>query len=192
MCSAIIYVSKHIMSNPEIGFREVKTSGYVQQQFEMMGLASRSGLARMGVKTRLKGRNSELTFGILGELDALLVPVSPVSDPVTHAAHACGHNAQIASMLGAGLGLQAVMQHLDGDVVLFTVPAEECITVEERLELRARGEIEFIVGNPELIRLGEFDDIDMITITNTTTGRDDSQASVGDTHNGALIKRVGH
>ena len=34
----------------------------------------------------MKGRNSKLTFGILGELDALFVPVSPVSDPVTHAA----------------------------------------------------------------------------------------------------------
>ena len=61
VCSAIdeqsqrtIGVSKHIMSNPEIGFQEVKTSAYVQQQFEMMGLATRSRLARTGVKTRLK------------------------------------------------------------------------------------------------------------------------------------------
>lgn len=186
----IIDISKHILSNPEIGFQEAKTAAYVQQQFQKMGLQSRSGLARTGVKARMKGRQSQLSFGILGELDALLVPDSPVADPLTHAAHACGHNAQIASMLGAGIGVQSVMQHLDGDVVLFAVPAEECITVEERLELRTRGEIEFIVGKPELIRLGEFDDIDMITITHTPTGRDDSHASVGDTHNGALIKRV--
>ncbi len=186
----IVDISKHIMGRPEIGFQETKTAAYVQQQFENMGLTCRAGLARTGVKTRMKGHKSELTFGILGELDALLVPDSPVADPVTHAAHACGHNAQIASMLGAGLGLQSVMSHLDGDVVLFAVPAEECITVEERLDLRARGEIEFIVGKPELIRLGEFDDIDMITITHTPTGRDESHASVGDTHNGALIKRV--
>ena len=186
----IIDVSKHIMANPEIGFQEKKTAVYVKEQFEKMGLTCRSGLARTGVKTRMSGRKSELTFGILGELDALLVPDSPVADPVTHAAHACGHNAQIASMLGAGIGLQPLMQHLDGDVVLFAVPAEECITIEERLALRTEGEIEFIVGKPELIRLGEFDDIDMITITHTPTGRDESHASVGDTHNGALIKRV--
>jgi amidohydrolase len=186
----IIDISKHIMSRPEIGFHETETAAFVQQQFQAMGLRFKSALARTGVKARLKGRRSELTFGILGELDALLVPDSPVADPVTHAAHACGHNAQIASMLGAGFGLQAVMEHLDGDIVLFAVPAEECITVEERLQLRAQGEIEFIVGKPELIRLGEFDDIDMITITHTPTGRDESHASVGDTHNGALIKRV--
>lgn len=188
--SRIIEISKHIMARPEIGFQEVNTAAYVQQQLESMGLACRTGLARTGVKARMSGRRSELTFGILGELDALIVPDSPVADPVTHAAHACGHNAQIASMIGAGLGLQPVMPYLDGDVVLFAVPAEECITVEERLQLRANGEIEFIIGKPELIRLGEFDDIDMITITHTPTGRDESHASVGDTHNGALIKRV--
>jgi metal-dependent amidase/aminoacylase/carboxypeptidase family protein len=93
-------------------------------------------------------------------------------------------------MIGAGLGLRAVMDQLDGDVVLFAVPAEECITVEERLARRARGELEFILGKPELIRLGEFDDIDMITITHTPSGADDSLASIGDSHNGSLIKRI--
>src|SRR4051812_12853681 len=46
------------------------------------------------------------------------------------------------------------------------------------------------VGKSELIRLGEFDDIDMITITHTPSGADDSLASVGDSHNGSLIKRI--
>ena len=130
------------------------------------------------------------TVGILGELDAILVPESPVADAQTGAAHGCGHNAQIASMTGAGLGLQPIMQYLDGDVMLFAVPAEECIQIEERLELRANGELEFIIGKPELVRLGAFEDIDMVTITHTPHGQDDSQASVGDTHNGAIIKRI--
>jgi len=186
----IIEISKHILQHPEIGFREAETASYVADQFAGMGLQYRTGLALTGVKARMKGRRSALTVGILGEMDSLLVPESPVADPSTGAAHCCGHNAQVASMIGAGLGLRAVMDHLDGDVVLFAVPAEECITVEERLARRARGELEFILGKPELIRLGEFDDIDMITITHTPHGADDSLASVGDTHNGSLIKRV--
>ena len=64
---------------------------------------------------------------------------------MTGAAHACGHHAQIASMLGAGMGLQPLMGQLDGDVVLFAVPAEECIEVDWRLGLRAQGKLEFIV-----------------------------------------------
>lgn len=186
----IIGISKHILEHPEIGFCETKTASYVADQFSEMGLQYRSGLALTGVKARMKGRRHALTVGILGEMDSLLVPDSPVANPETGAAHCCGHNAQVASMIGAGLGLRAVMDELDGDVVLFAVPAEECITVEERLARRARGELEFILGKSELIRLGEFDDIDMITITHTPSGADDSLASVGDSHNGSLIKRI--
>ena len=186
----IIALSADILAHPETGFFETRTSRVVQQTFEGMGLPFEAKLARTGVKARMSGRERGPTIGILGELDAILVPDSPVADAQTGAAHACGHNAQIASMIGAGFGLQPIMQHLDGDIVLFAVPAEECIQIEERLELRAKGELEFIIGKPELIRLGAFDDIDMVTITHTPHGQDDSHASVGDTHNGAIIKRI--
>jgi len=186
----IIALSADILAHPETGFFETRTSEVVQQIFGGMGLPFESKLARTGVKARMSGGKRGPTVGILGELDAILVPDSPVADAQTGAAHACGHNAQIASMIGAGFGLQPIMQHLDGDVVLFAVPAEECIQIEERLELRAKGDLEFIIGKPELIRLGAFDDIDMVTITHTPHGQDDSHASVGDTHNGAIIKRI--
>ena len=45
------------------------------------------------------------TFALLGELDGLVVAGHPIADPQTGAAHACGHNAQIAGMLGAAMGL---------------------------------------------------------------------------------------
>ncbi len=186
----IIDISTDILAHPETGFFEARTSEVVQKKFGEMGLAFTPELARTGVKARMRGRKAGPTVGILGELDSIITPDSPVADPDTGAAHGCGHNAQIASMIGAGLGLQAVMHHLDGDVVLFAVPAEECIQIGERLELKEKGELEFVIGKPELIRLGAFDDIDMVTITHTPHGLDDSHASVGDTHNGALVKRI--
>lgn len=186
----IVRLSTRLLEQPETGFFEFESAQLVEQQFADMGLPFQGGLARTGVKARLPGRIRGLTVGILGELDALMTPDSPVADPTTGAAHCCGHHAQVASMIGAGLGLQPIMQHLDGDVVLFAVPAEECIQIDQRLELKAAGDLEFVVGKPELIRLGAFDDIDMVTITHTPHGQDDSLASVGDTHNGALIKRV--
>ncbi len=186
----IVSISADILAHPETGFFEKRTSAVVQQKFGEMGLAYEAGLAINGVKARMSGRGKGPPVGILGELDAIITRDSPVADPETGAAHGCGHNAQIASMIGAGIGLQAVMDQLDGDVVLFAVPAEECIQIEERLELRDAGELEFVIGKPELIRLGAFDDIDMVTITHTPHGLDDSHASVGDTHNGALVKRI--
>jgi amidohydrolase len=184
----IVAISDHIMHHPESGFREVETAKFVGAQLDRMGLAHRDGLALTGVKARMRGRASGPTVAILGELDSLIVSDHPLAHPVTHAAHACGHNAQVASMLGAGMGLQTVMEHLDGDVVLFAVPAEELIEVEWRLGLREDRKIEFLTGKAELIKLGEFDDVDMAIITHTAARPDDGLSSVGDTHNGCVVK----
>lgn len=184
----IVAVSDHIMRHPESGYREVRTAEYVARQFDRLGLKYRDGLALTGVKARLTGRRPGPTVAVLGELDSLIVVGHPFADPRTHAAHACGHNAQVASMLGAGMGLQAVMDELDGDVVLFAVPAEEYIEVEWRMGLREQGKVEFLAGKAELIRLGAFDDVDMAMITHTNARPDDGLSSVGDTHNGCVVK----
>lgn len=184
----IARISDHIMRHPESGFREVETARFVGQQLDRMGLPHRDGLALTGVKARLKGRAPGPTVAILGELDSLIVWDHPLADPATHAAHACGHNAQVASMLGAGMALQTVMDQLDGDVVLFAVPAEEYIEVEWRIGLREQKKIEFLTGKSELIKLGEFDDVDMATITHTTSRPEEKLASVGQTNNGCVVK----
>ena len=186
----IIRISDHIMRHPESGFRETRTAQYVCRELERMGLPYRAGLAVTGVKCRMSGRVPGPTVGILGELDSLIDSEHPFADPATGAAHACGHHAQVASMLGAGMGLQPLMDQLDGDVVLFAVPAEECIEVDWRLSLRQQKKVEFIVGKAELVRLGEFDDVDMVTITHTPARDDGSLATVGDTHNGCVVKQA--
>ncbi len=163
----ITALSDEIMRNPESGFREHATARRVSEQFRDMGLPFRDGLAGTGVKTRMRARSSRHTVAVLGELDSLLISDHPFADATTGAAHACGHNAMIASMVGAGLGLQTVMDDLDGDVVLFAVPAEECIEVDWRLARREAGDFEFVLGKAELIRLGEFDDVDLALLTHT-------------------------
>jgi amidohydrolase len=186
----IVGISDHIMRNPETGYREHRTAAFVASQFERMGLTYRSGLALTGVKARMAGGRPGPTVAIMGELDSLLISDHPLADPITGAAHACGHNAMIGSMIGAGFGLQTVMEHLGGDVVLFAVPAEEGIELDYRLDLRDQGLIEFMSGKPELVRLGEFDDVDMAMITHTA---DESQpwiTSVGATTVGLTSKRV--
>ncbi len=42
---------------------------------------------------------------IMGELDAIGCKSHPMADPVNGTAHACGHHAQIAAMIGAALAL---------------------------------------------------------------------------------------
>lgn len=130
----IIRIAKKILENPELGYKEVKTSNLIMKQWQEWKLEYQSQLAITGVKAKARGRNSKLNVCIIGEMDAVVSPQHPFADPCTGAAHACGHNTQIASMLGCALGLiqSDVMQELDGDVTFFAVPAEEFIEMEHR------------------------------------------------------------
>ncbi|OHV32890.1 hypothetical protein CC117_24175 [Parafrankia colletiae] len=191
----IAALSEAILRDPETGFREVRTAARVEAELRAMGLRPETELAITGVRARLRGRCPGPTVAIIGELDALAVPDHPFAGAATGAAHACGHNAQVAAMIGAGLGLAEVMGDLDGDVVLFAVPAEETIEVGWRLEQRAAGRLEFIIGKPELIRLGAFDDVDLAITSHATVSTPDGPSievlgGAGASANGAVTKHV--
>ena len=125
------------MDQPELGFKEEQTAHRVCDSFAALGLQYERELALTGVKARLKGRQSGPTVALMGELDALIVPDHPRADPTTGAAHACGHNAQIAGMVGAAYGLVAagVSEELAGEIAFFAVPAEEYVEIDYRLGL---------------------------------------------------------
>ena len=107
----LIAFGRDILAHPELGYRETRTAGRVLQAFEDMGLAEITRPARTGVKGWLL-RGGGPRIAVIGELDAVLSPGHPFADPATGAAHACGHNAQLAAMLGCGVGLRAVAGHL--------------------------------------------------------------------------------
>ena len=144
VCKAIVdaqprlrELAESIMAEPELGFKEVKTSKKVQAMFDELGISYTTGHALTGVKGRMKGRDSKYTVAMVGELDAILCPRHPRADDLTGAAHCCGHNVQITNMFAVAMGLQAVMNELAGDVVLFAVPAEEMIEIDYRNKLLA-------------------------------------------------------
>ena len=189
----IIAVAKDILRNPETGFNEHRTAGLVQRKLSELGTPYRHGLALTGVKGTLQGgAGLGPRVAIIGELDSLLVFDHPNADPDTGAAHACGHNAQISMMLGATIGLQSpdVLQELSGSIVPFAVPAEEFVEVERRLNLKEEGKLEFLGGKQELIRLGEFDDVDMAVMCHTASDTGKRLFSVGGTSNGHIVKHV--
>src|SRR5438128_9238880 len=93
----IIGLGEQIRRHPELGFKEVKTARLVEETFKKIGLTPKPGLALTGVRADMTGRAGQgPTFALLGELDALVVVGHPEADQSTGAAHACGHNAQIA------------------------------------------------------------------------------------------------
>src|SRR5215467_12206622 len=191
---AIIDLGQTILRHPETGFNEVRTAALVAERMSALGLDPRTGLALTGVKGQLAGASPGPRLAFIGELDSLRTSEHPLADPLTGAAHSCGHNAQIAGMLGAAIGLTeaGIARHLAGDIVFFAVPAEEFIDVEERAARVARGEIEFMLGKPELVAKGHFDDVDMAMMIHTGSrgGATGTRAFLAESSNGALVKRI--
>jgi amidohydrolase len=188
----IVTVGETIRKSPELGFKEFKTSRLVEETMREIGLQPKSGLAITGVRGEARGKTDGPTFALLGELDGLVVAGHPVADPQTGAAHACGHNAQVAGMLGAAMGLigAKAFEHLAGRVVFFAVPAEEYGDVAWRVEQARAGKLEFLGGKPELLRLGHFDDVDMAMMIHLTPQREYRKAGVAASNNGCIVKTV--
>lgn len=160
---AIIECGEYILNNPELGYKEFKTAKRVQEEFEKLGIPFEAELAITGVKGTVGKKDAKINVCIIGELDAVKCYEHPFADKETGAAHACGHNAQIASMIGAAYGIvkSGVLEEIDGKITFFAVPAEEFIELEYREQLVKSGKIKHMAGKQELIEIGAFDDIDM-------------------------------
>jgi len=171
-----IELGNRLMQMPELGFREHKTSQLVSEFLSRLGLIAENH-ALTGVKSRLRGKNSYASVGILGELDAIFCPDHPLADQRTGAAHACGHHMQVTAMLAAAEALvkSGVASNLDGDIVFLAVPAEEHLEFNFRNHLLASGKVEFSSGKQEMLRLGCFDDVDMLLTTHALTWPNEQQ-----------------
>ncbi|MGE5673304.1 MAG: amidohydrolase [Mycobacterium leprae] len=190
----IIQMGETIFRHPELGFKEEKTARLVAELFAQLNLPYRTGVALTGVVATMETGRPGPNVAVMGELDSVLVADAPHADPTTGAAHSCGHNAQIAQMLGVAIGLQAsgIMPQLAGRVTFMAVPSEEYVEIEYRNELRRQGKIQFLGGKQEFIRLGEFENVDIAMMVHMSEKAEG--VSVGGSTNGffgKLIRYVG-
>lgn len=188
--AAIIDIGQEIFAHPELGFKEHNTAALVCSTFERLGIPYRDKLAITGVRGDLKGRSDGPRVMVMGELDAVVCPLHPQADRTTGAAHSCGHNAQIASMLGAAMGLAPLADQLDGNVAFVAVPAEEYVELEYRERLRQEGQIRFFGGKQEYLRLGVLDDIDMGMMIHSHAGVRDRHFLINCDSSGFLGKLI--
>lgn len=157
----IVSVGKTILKNPELGYKEFSTSKLVKECFEELGLDVKDGIAYTGVKGTV-GKSDGFNLCIIGELDSIMCAEHPDAVLPSGAAHACGHNAQIANMLGAAMGIvhSGIINELGGKITFMATPAEEYVELDYRKSLRDDGKIKFLGGKQQLIYEGEFDDVD--------------------------------
>ena len=189
----IIELGDSIFSEPELGYKEVKTSKKFQKVLDELGFEYESGVALTGVVSTQKGKESKMKVALMGELDAVVVPEHPCCDASTGAAHACGHHCMIAGLAGAAIAIKeaGLMEDLSGDIALMAVPSEEFVELEYRNRLREEGKISFLGGKQEFVKLGVMDDVDVMVMQHTqSTHGSEIKANAGGHANGFVGKLV--
>ncbi|MBQ9796700.1 MAG: amidohydrolase [Clostridia bacterium] len=184
----ILDAERYIWKNPETGYKEYKTSKYMEEHFEALGyeLVKADGITGFYTQIDTGCEGPELL--ILGELDSIICPEHPECDPETGAVHACGHNAQCATLLGIAAALKepGMLDGLCGKIRLCAVPAEELLEIGYRTELKKQGKIKYFGGKSEFLHRGYFDGVDLAFMVHTGIGN----FAVTNGSIGCLAKRI--
>lgn len=183
----ILEAERYIWKNPETGYKEIKTSAYMEKKFRELGYELTLAEGITGFYTVIDTGREGPEVLILAELDSIICPAHPDADRETGAVHACGHNAQCAAMLGiaAALREESILSALSGRVRLCVVPAEELLEIEYRSELKRQGRIKYFGGKCEFLSRGYFDGVDLAFMVHTS-----GRFAVVSGSNGCIAKNI--
>ena len=132
----VINWRRDIHQHPELGNREVRTAALVAKHLKALGFEVREKVGVTGVVGVLKGGRPGGVVALRADMDALPVKEAtglPFASQATGSyngatvpvAHACGHDAHVAMLLGAAEVLSKLKAEIPGTVVLVFQPAEE-------------------------------------------------------------------
>jgi len=127
---------RDLHAHPELGFAETRTAAMVADHLRSLGLEVRTGVGKTGVVGILRGGRPGRTVALRADMDALPVLEAtglPFASTATGSymgatvpvAHACGHDAHIAMLMGAAEVLAGLKDQIAGTVVFIFQPAEE-------------------------------------------------------------------
>lgn len=186
----IINIGEDIYTNPELGFKEFRTSKVITEYLSNMGLDFEDNISVTGIKSSIG--NNGINIGLIAELDAVPTRGHKYSSDDSSAAHSCAHSNQVAIMLGVIRALKesGVLNKLNGRVTLIGTPAEEFTDLDYRRELVKSGKIKYMSGKQDMVAKGVFDDVDLIISCHVMGGIRERKADVNSTLNGFISKKV--
>ena len=132
----VINWRRDIHQHPELGNREVRTAALVAKHLKALGFEVREKVGVTGVVGVLKGGRPGGVVALRADMDALPVKeatglpfasqvIGSYNGATVPVAHACGHDAHVAMLLGAAEVLSKLKAEIPGTVVLVFQPAEE-------------------------------------------------------------------
>ncbi len=137
----LLTLSHRIHAHPELAYHEVQASGWLADFLRERRFDVTPGIAGLPTAFRATAGKGAPTVAILAEYDAL-----------PGIGHGCGHNIIAAAAVGAGAGVRAILDQIEGSVQVIGTPAEEVYG-----------------GKVAMIRAGTFDGLDAAIMTHPGT-----------------------
>ena len=124
----IIKIRRDLHRIPETAYTEKKTSAYVADYLNSLGLEVQTEIAQYGVVGSLKTDRPGPTLMIRADMDALPLKEDTGLDFASEhegVMHACGHDAHMTMVLGAATVFNKIKNEISGNIKFLFQPAEE-------------------------------------------------------------------
>ncbi len=146
-------IRAHLHTNPELSFKEVETSKFIQNYLKEIGIPYKSGFAKTGIVGKIEGKNpNKKVIALRSDMDALPITENPQNKYCSinnGVMHACGHDMHMASLLGAAKILSKFKNEWEGTILLIFQPGEELLPGGAKLMMEEgalQPEPEWILG----------------------------------------------
>lgn len=137
--------------HPELSFVEIKTAQRVREELDAAGITWENVPGTHSVIGIIEGAKPGKTIALRADMDALPMQEEsdvPYKSKIDGVMHACGHDAHVAMLLGAGNVLNEYKKNLAGKVLLCFQSGEEtgsgALKIIEYLE--AHGGVDQFIG----------------------------------------------
>ena len=126
----VLIKRRHLHQNPELSFKEFKTSAYIKRTLDELGIPW-IPVADTGVIASIQGAHqTDQVIALRADMDALPIQeetsleYKSVNQGIMHA---CGHDVHVATLLGVAQILKKLEKKIKGTVKLIFQPAEEIL-----------------------------------------------------------------
>ena len=124
----VVRMRRDFHKHPETGFAEIRTSGVIAEGLKQMGLQVQTDIAKTGVVATLQVDGASSTVAFRADMDAL--PITEENDLEFKSqnegvSHACGHDANMAMLLGAAKLMVQLKDKLKRQIKFIFQPCEE-------------------------------------------------------------------
>ena len=124
----IVAVRRQLHKYPELSGMEKNTAALICSILDEWNIPYRSGIGGHGIVALIEGKTHGACVALRAEMDALNIQEQnncEYKSAVDGVMHACGHDAHIASLLGAAFILNNIKDSISGSFKLIFQPSEE-------------------------------------------------------------------